>query len=119
MRRSASAYTGEGRISVSSIKEDKILHSDFLRDWQTGLRHSIPSISATFALFKYLNITPSISMTDRMYFQRVDCTFDEQQQALTRDTTRGFYNVFNFDVGLSMSTKPIRILHAIKEGVPQ
>jgi hypothetical protein len=99
------SYTGEGRISVSSIKEDKILHSDFLRDWQTGMRHSIPSISATFALFKYLNITPSISLTDRMYFQRVDCTFDEQQQALTRDTTRGFYNVFNFDVGLSMSTK--------------
>ena len=99
------SYSGEGRISVSNIKESKLLHSDFLRDWQTGLRHSIPSVSATFTLFKYVNITPSFSMTDRMYFQRVDRTFDEEQQQLVMDTTRGFYNVFNFDAGISISTK--------------
>ena len=97
-------YSGEGKIAVNHIKESKILHSNFLRDWQTGLRHTIQS-SASFMLFKYISISPTISVTDRMYFQRVDQTFDEQQQQLMMDTTNGFYNVFDFSVGLSMSTK--------------
>lgn len=98
------SYSGNGRIAVNSIKENQFLHSDFLRDWQTGLKHSVP-ISASFMLFKYLSVTPSINMTDRMYFQRIDQTWDEQEQQLQRDTTNGFYNVFDFNVGISFSTK--------------
>lgn len=98
------SYSGNGRIAVNNIKENQFIHSDFLRDWQTGLKHSIP-ISASFMLFKYLSVTPSINMTDRMYFQRIDQTWDEQEQQLQRDTTNGFYNVFDFNVGISFSTK--------------
>ena len=98
------SYSGNGRIAVNNIKENQFVHSDFLRDWQTGLKHSIP-ISASFMLFKYLSVTPSINMTDRMYFQRIDQTWDEQEQQLQRDTTNGFYNVFDFNVGISFSTK--------------
>ena len=97
-------YSGEGKIAVNHIKESKILHSNFLRDWQTGLRHTA-NVSASFMLFKYISLTPTINMTDRMYFTRVDRTFDEQEQQLVMDTTNGFYNVFDFNVGLSMSTK--------------
>lgn len=98
------SYTGNGRIAVDNIKEKDFLHSNFLRDWKTGLKHSIP-ISASFMLFKYLSVTPQINLNDRMYFQRVDQTWDEQQQQLQRDTTNGFYNVFDFSVGVSLSTK--------------
>lgn len=98
------SYSGNGRIAVNNIKENQFLHSNFARDWQTGLKHSIP-ISASFMLFKYLSVTPSINMTDRMYFQRIDQTWDEQEQQLQRDTTNGFYNVFDFNVGISLSTK--------------
>ena len=98
------SYTMNGRIAVSSIKEKDFLHSNFLRDWQTGMRHSLP-INASFMLFKYLSVTPSINMTDRMYFQRIDRTWNEDQQQLQMDTTNGFYNVFDFNVGLSLSTK--------------
>lgn len=98
------SYSGAAKIAVNNIKEDQILHSDFLRDWQTGIKHSIP-ISASFTLFKYLSITPNITLTDRMYFQRVNQRWDDQTQALARDTTNGFYNVFDFNASLSMSTK--------------
>ncbi len=98
------SYTGNGKIAVNSIKEDKILHSNFLRDWQTGLKHYIP-ISASFTVLKYLSITPSINLTDRMYFQRVDQSWDHSAQALRRDTTNGFYNVFDFNANISMQTK--------------
>lgn len=98
------SYSLNGKISTSNMKEDYFLHSNFLRDWQTGLSHSLP-IKASFMLFKYLSITPSINLRDRMYFTRADRHWDEDIQALAMDTTNGFYNVFDFDVGVSMSTK--------------
>jgi len=98
------SYSGNGRIACNNMKEKQILHSDFLRDWQTGLKHSVP-ISASWMLFKYLSVTPSISMTDRMYFQRQDMHWDNSQQKLAKDTTNGFYNVFDFNVALALQTK--------------
>ena len=98
------SYTLNGRIAVNNIKEKNFATSNFLRDWQTGIKHAVP-ISASFMLFKYLSVTPSVNMTDRMYFQRVDKTWNEDQQQLQMDTTNGFYNVFDFNVGLSLSTK--------------
>ena len=112
------SYSGNGRIAINNVKESQFIHTDFLRDWQTGLKHSIP-ISASFMLFKYLSVTPSINMTDRMYFQRVDQTWDEQEQQLHRDTTNGFYNVFDFNVGVSLSTKLYAFYTPIKKLFPK
>ena len=110
-------YTLNGKIAVNNIKEKDFLKSDFLRDWQTGLKHSLP-VNASFTVFKYLNITPSISMTDRMYFTRIDQRWDEETQALGRDTTKGFFNVFDFNVGVSMSTKLYGFYTPIKKLFP-
>lgn len=98
------SYTMNGKIAVSNIKESKVLHSDFLRDWQTGMKHSA-KLDASWTVAKYLNINPSISMTDRMYFQRETRRWDEESQQMASDTTSGFYNVFDFNVGLTLSTK--------------
>ena len=112
------SYAMNGRIATTNMKESYLPHSNFLRDWQTGIRHTMP-ISASFMLFKYLSITPSISMTDRMYFQRVDRHWDDDAQALAMDTTNGFYNVFDFNVGLSLSTKIYGFYTPIKKLFPK
>ena len=98
------SYTMNGKISANSIKEKEFLTSNFMRQWQSGIKHSLP-INASFMLFKYLSVTPTINMTDRMYFMRVDRTWNEAENKLQMDTTAGFYNVFDFNIGLSMSTK--------------
>lgn len=58
--------------SVNSLtaKQDEFFKKSLIKDWRNGMKHSIP-ISATFPLFTYFNITPSISLTDRMYTQKV------------------------------------------------
>ncbi len=112
------SYSLNGKISTSNMKEDYFLHSNFLRDWQTGLSHSLP-IKASFMLFKYLSITPSINLRDRMYFTRVDRHWDDENQALAMDTTNGFYNVFDFDVGVSMSTKIYGFYTPLKKLFPK
>ncbi|MCQ2310584.1 MAG: LPS-assembly protein LptD [Paludibacteraceae bacterium] len=99
------SYSGNARIACNALKEDKVFKSDFFRDWQTGIKHTLP-ISANWMLFKYLSLTPSINMTDRMYFQRINRYWDEAgSQTVKTDTTRGFYNVFDFSLSLSLSTK--------------
>ena len=98
-------YSMNGKISTrNNMKESEFLHSNFFKDWNTSISHNLP-ISASFMLFKYLSVSPSITMNDRMYFQRVDQRWDDHSQALARDTTIGFYNVFDFNVGLNLSTK--------------
>ena len=98
------SYSMNGKIQGNNIKEKNFLHSDFFRDWSSSINHSLP-IKASFTVFKYLSISPSINLRDRMYFTRVDQRWDDEAQALARDTTTGFYNVFDFDVGVSLSTK--------------
>ncbi|MBQ4508389.1 MAG: LPS-assembly protein LptD [Paludibacteraceae bacterium] len=98
------SYSGNAKISVSNIKERLFFKSDFLRDWRTGLKHSVP-ISATWTVLKYLSITPTFSMTDRMYFSRIDQSWNNETQSLQRDTVNGFYNVFDFNASLRLSTK--------------
>lgn len=100
------SYSMNARIATKSqgIKEKDFATSDLLRDWQTGIQHSLP-INASFMLFKYISVTPSINMKDRMYFQRVDRSWNDAEQRLQMDTTNGFYNVFDFNVGVGISTK--------------
>lgn len=98
------SYNINGRIEAQNMKERYFAHSNFLRDWRTGMQHSVP-ISASFMLFKYLSITPNINLKDRMYFSRIDQSWDHEAQELHRDTTTGFYNVFDFNVGVGITTK--------------
>ena len=98
------SYTMNGRIATSNMKEKDFVHSDFFRDWKTGIQHKVP-INASFMLFKYLSVTPTIGLTDRMYFQRIDRHWDNEANKVAMDTTNGFFNIFDFNVGLSLSTK--------------
>lgn len=101
--RIALSYAGAFTNSIT-CKESYFFKSDFTKDWQNKITHSVP-IRANFTVLKYLTISPSINLNDRMYFQRVDQTWNEQENRLHRDTTQGFYNVFDFNVGVSLSTK--------------
>lgn len=98
------SYSMSGKIGINSVKENQLFKTNFLRDWQVSMNHSVP-INASFTLFKYLSVTPSINLRDRMYFMRIDQRWDKEANEVARDTTTGFYNVFDFDVSLSLQTK--------------
>lgn len=97
------SYNGSLRNSITT-KEDKLLHSDLLKDWSNGMQHSIP-ISASFNLFDYIRITPSISYSSKMYTSRVGRRYDtEAKRVVDADTVRGFYVLHDFSTSLSAST---------------
>ncbi len=99
----SASYTGTLTNSIST-KEDKLMHSSLVKDWKNGMRHQVP-ISATFSVLNYINITPSFNFTDRMYTNKIMQSWDDEAQKVERDTIYGFYNVYNYDMSVSASTK--------------
>jgi hypothetical protein len=97
------SYTGHFSNSIST-KENKLLKSNLIKDWRNGMQHSIP-ISANFTILNYVNVNPSFNFTDRTYTNKVMQSWDAANQTVVRDTTYGFYNVYNWNLSLSASTK--------------
>ena len=99
----AMSYTGALQNSITT-KENKILKSNLIKDWNNGMRHSIP-ISASFTVLKYINVTPSVNYTERWYTHKVKQDWDRENQKVVRDTIWGFNRVFDFNTSLAFNTK--------------
>ena len=108
------SYTGQMSNSITT-KEDKLLKSNLVKDWRNGMQHRIP-IDATFQLFKYINVSPSFSFRDIMYASRINRSWDRALQQELCDTTYGFYNLYDWNVGVTANTtlygfyKPLKFL---------
>lgn len=96
------SYSGQMNNSITA-KEDKILKSNLATEWSNGIKHNIP-ISATFQLFDYINITPSLNYTERWYLKKINQNWDDATQTVVRDTVNGFNRVYNYNFSLSMNT---------------
>ncbi len=95
-------YTGQLSNSITT-KEDMIMKSDLIKDWRNGMRHNIP-VSATFTLFKYINVVPSFNYTERWYTHKINRSWDEAKQAEKQDTIYGFNRVYNYSFSLAANT---------------
>lgn len=97
------SYSGVFNNSLTA-RQDQFFKKSLVKDWRNGMRHSIP-VSATFNMFNYLNITPSLSFTDRMYTTKVRRQWDPNAAVEVCDTSYSFYNVWDFAASLSFDTK--------------
>ncbi len=97
------SYTGHFSNSINT-KEDKLMHSSLVKDWKNNMTHSIP-ISANFSLLGYININPSFNFSDKTLTNRTMRHWDTEAQKEVVDTTYGVYNVYNWNMSLSASTK--------------
>ena len=96
-------YTGHLTNSIDT-KEDKILKSSLTKDWKNGMEHRIQT-SGSFTLFGYLNLTPSFNFNDKMLTRKHVRSWDTENQTEKIDTIQGFYNMYDWDLSLSASTK--------------
>lgn len=97
------SYTGVFQNSLTA-GQNEFFKKSLIKDWRNGMRHTIP-ISATFNVFDYINVTPSVSINDRMYTSKIRQQWDPAASAVVRDTTYSFYNIFDFSASVSLDTK--------------
>lgn len=97
------SYNGKFQNSLTA-KQDVFFRKSLVKDWRNGMSHTVP-IQATFNVLKYFNITPSITLNDRMYTSKIRQQWDPNASAVVRDTSYSFYNVFDFNASISLSTK--------------
>lgn len=97
------SYSGQFNNSLTA-KQNEFFKKNLIKDWRNGMRHQMP-ISATFNLFKYFNITPNITLTDRMYTSKVRRQWDPNAAREICDTSYSFYNVWDFNASISLDTK--------------
>ncbi len=97
------SYTGQLKNSITT-KEDRFFKSSLVKDWQNAMNHSIP-VSATFTLFKYINVTPSVNYTERWYTYKVKQSWDNANQVAKHDTIYGFNRVYNYNASIGIGTK--------------
>ena len=97
------SYTGQISNSINT-KEDKLMHSNLIKDWRNGWNHNIP-ISGNFTLFNYINVSPSFNFRDRMYTHKVMQSWDAANQRVQNDTIYGFNNVYDYNFSIGLSTK--------------
>lgn len=97
------SYQGQIQNSLTA-RQDEFFKKSLVKDWRNGIKHYLP-IQATFNLFNYINVSPSVTLNDRMYFNKVRRSWDPNSSAEVCDTTHGFYNLFDFNASVSMDTK--------------
>lgn len=98
-------YTGSITNSIST--KDNLLFKTPLTQWENGMQHKIP-VSATFNLFKYINIVPSFNYTERWYLRKVKQSYDSSPAStdhVKRDTINGFNRLYDYNLSLQMNTK--------------
>ena len=98
-------YTGSITNSIST--KDNLLFKTPLTQWENGMQHKIP-VSATFNLFKYINIVPSFNYTERWYLRKVKQSYDASpisRDHVKRDTINGFNRLYDYNLSLQMNTK--------------
>ncbi|MDR1737382.1 MAG: LPS-assembly protein LptD [Candidatus Symbiothrix sp.] len=99
------SYTGLISNSIQNVKEYDFFKKNLIRDWRNGAKHSIP-VSASFSLLKNITITPNITYNERWYTSRIEQEYSATQQRVApKDTTYGFYRIYDFSGSISAQTK--------------
>lgn len=98
-------YTGSLTNKVDT--KDNMLFKTPMRQWVNGMQHKIP-VTATFTLFKYINVVPSFNYTERWYLNKIMRSYDPSPAStdhVKRDTVSGFYRLYDYNMSLQMNTK--------------
>ncbi|MEG2369813.1 MAG: putative LPS assembly protein LptD [Alistipes sp.] len=107
-------YTGKLTNSVSTT-ESEIFTKKTLENMKNGIEHTIP-VSASFNLFNYINISPSVNYTEKWYFKKQEQQWNPTTNSIEMlDPQYGFYRIYNYNASLSASTTIYGMFEAKKK----
>ncbi len=98
------SYSFDMQNSINT-KEYNLFSSSLSKDWQNGIKQSIP-ISTSFKMLKFITVSPSFTYNERWYSSQIRKAYDPIKKAVAvTDTLFGFTRDFDYSVSLGASTK--------------
>lgn len=98
------SYSFDMQNSINT-KEYKLFSSNLTKDWQNGVKHSIP-LSTSFKALKFITVSPSVNYNERWYTQQIRKAYDPVKKMVTvSDTIFGFTRDYDYSVSVGASTK--------------
>lgn len=97
-------YNMDFQNRVEKIEEKYFMKKEMFDKMKLGFQHNLP-VSASFNLLGALSITPSVSYTERWYFRSINENWSDELEQVVKDTTSGFFRVYNYSASLSFNTK--------------
>jgi hypothetical protein len=98
------SYNFDMQNSINT-KEYKLFETSLTRDWQNGIKHSIP-ISTSFKALKFITVSPSVNYNERWYTQQIRKGYDPVKKIVEiTDTLHGFTRDFDYSISVGASTK--------------
>ena len=86
-------------------KENKLMSSSLIKNWQNGIKHSIP-VSTSFKALKYITVSPSFNYGERWYTQQIRKKYNQDtKQIEITDTLYGFTRNYDYSLSVGASTK--------------
>ena len=64
-------YSAQFESSIRDVKQALLLTTPY-SEWKKGIKHNIPITLPSFKLFKYINVVPSLSQSQRWYFNYIE-----------------------------------------------
>ena len=107
-----SSNTGEEVVNngapvlVDSVADFKLSNFDtFFKNAKKGVKHTIP-LSTSLKLLKYFTLSPSISLSETWYFDKLTYGLDSTRtKAIVTDTVSGFNRISNYSLSVGLNTR--------------
>ncbi|MCE1199036.1 MAG: LPS-assembly protein LptD, partial [Marinilabiliales bacterium] len=88
-----------------NTKEYKLFGSSLTKDWQNGIKHSIP-VSTSFKVLNFITISPSFNYSERWYTQQIRKEYNPVKKLVeVTDTLFGFTRDYDYSFSVGASTK--------------
>ena len=99
----ALSYNTTFTNGVSRVKEYDLFKKPMFDQMETSMTHSVP-VSASFTMFGYINITPSLSYSENWNAKKTVQQWDAQSEKVVTEKVRGFHRVYNYSGSVSANT---------------
>ncbi len=98
------SYSFDMQNSINT-KEYLLLNSNLSKDWQNGVKQSIP-VSTSFKLLKFITVSPSLNYNERWYTQQIRKDWNPVKKTVeVTDTIYGFTRDYDYSVSVGASSK--------------
>ena len=86
--------------SVANFNLDNL--GTFFKNAKKGVKHSIP-LSTSLKVLKYFTLSPSISLNETWYFDKLEWGLDSTRtKAIVKDTINGFNRISNYSLSVGL-----------------